>query len=703
MQATQARLLDLIRQATRFEIPIYQRTYSWTERECFQLFEDLIRAGSDSSIPVHFIGSIVYVKDDAGYTAGAPALVIDGQQRLTTILLLIAALAEAIEQRPDTISTDLEGFSPQELRQTYLVDPFKSGDKRFKLLLTQTDRETLIAILEKRELPPNASIRVSENYDLYLKAMAKLSDLTPLCMGLSKLITIDVVLNRQLDNPQLIFESMNSTGKELSQADLIRNFVLMGLDPNLQSRLYEHYWRPMEVGFGQEAYGQHFDAFIRHYLTVRTGDIPNQREVYEAFKAYARTPKVSALGVEGLLQNLRESAKHYCAMALGSESDTDLSRAFHDLRELRVDVAYPLLLEMYDDYEEGLLPREDFLGAMRLIESYVYRRAVCTIPTNSLNKTFATMARNLNKDRYLESIKAYFLMLPSYRRFPDDDEFMQALRTKDLYTGGSRKLYLLRRLENHGRKEPVPVNEYTIEHIMPQNENLSTEWRTALGPDWERVHHQYLHTLGNLTLTGYNSEYSDRPFREKRTMAGGFQHSPLRLNDDLRHLERWDEESIILRGERLAQQAASNIWQLPALPPEVLATYITPKAKSSTYTLNDHPQLASPQVRALFDQFRTAVLALDPCVTEEILKLYIAYKAETNFVDVIPQAKRLRLVLNMPFADLDDPRGIAEDVTGAKVWGNGDVTVLLYSLEDLPYIMGLVRQSLERQMAAVAE
>jgi uncharacterized protein with ParB-like and HNH nuclease domain/predicted transport protein len=703
MKASEARLLELVLKASQFVIPIYQRTYSWTERECRQLWDDVIRAGSDENVQVHFVGSIVYVRDDVGITLNAPAMVIDGQQRLTTVMLMLAALTEALERLPEDQQEPIEGFTPKALRKEYLVNDDRIGDKRFKLLLTQTDRDTLCAILDRRELPPHPSIKVRDNFQLFRGWIATQgSDLRAVCLGIAKLMVVEVWLNRQYDNPQLIFESMNSTGKELSQADLIRNFVLMGLEPSLQTKLYEHYWRPMEVGFGQEAYGQHFDGFIRHFLTVRTGDIPNQREVYEAFKSYTRTPEVRDSGVEGLLQDLLWSSKHYCAMALGAEPDTELSRAFHDLRELRVDVAYPLLLEMYDDYETGVLAREDFLKALRLIESYVYRRAVCTIPTNSLNKTFSTMGRSLKKARYLESINAYFLMLPSYRRFPDDEEFMQALRTKDLYTGGSRKLYLLRRLENHGRKEPVPVNEYTIEHIMPQNNNLSAEWREALGPDWERVHHQYLHTLGNLTLTGYNSEYSDRPFREKRDMDGGFRHSPLRLNNGLGRLERWDEESIFLRGERLAQQAVS-IWPMPTLSAEALVTYRAPKPKASTYTLDDHPQLASVQVRDLFEQLRKEVLALESCVTEEILKFYIAYKAETNFVDVIPQTKRLRLTLNMPFADLDDPRGVAEDVTDVGLWGNGDVTALLSSPEELPYIMGLIRQSLERQMEAVAQ
>jgi predicted transport protein len=337
---------------------------------------------------------------------------------------------------------------------------------------------------------------------------------------------------------------------------------------------------------------------------------------------------------------------------------------------------------------------------VRLVESYVFRRAVCSIPTNSMNKTFATFGRALKKDRYLESMQAHFLLLPSYRRFPDDDEFKRELQLKDLYNFRNRS-YWLRRLENHSRKERVPVDEYTIEHILPQNGNLSAQWKTELGPQWEPIQKTYLHTLGNLTLTGYNSEYSDRPFAEKREMPGGFAESPLHLNQGLGNLQHWNEEAIRQRGEKLAAQAV-NVWCTPQVEPAVLDAY-KPKTVMGSYSIDDHPYLAAGPLREVFEAFRTQVLALDPCVTEEFLKLYVAYKAETNFVDVVPQAKRLRLSLNVAFAEIDDPRGICKDVSGLDRWGNGDVEVGLSSIEELPYIMGLVRQSLEKQLGVGSE
>jgi predicted transport protein len=342
------------------------------------------------------------------------------------------------------------------------------------------------------------------------------------------------------------------------------------------------------------------------------------------------------------------------------------------------------------------LGKEDFLEAVRMVEAYVFRRAICAIPTNSLNKTFATFTKALKKDRYLESIKAHFLLMPSYRRFPRDDEFERLVQERDLYNFRSRS-YWLRRLENYGRKERVMVDEYTVEHIMPQNESLSPAWQEALGPEWQRVHETWLHTLGNLTLTGYNSEYSDRPFTEKRDMTGGFKESPLRVNAGLGQVEAWNEETIKVRAKRLAGEVL-KVWQSPSLSPEILEAYKPTTAPKDTYSIADHPQLQSGAMAEIFAKFRQSVLALDPCVTEEFLKLYVAYKAETNFVDVVPQAKQLRISFNMKFPEINDPRGLCRDVSGLGRWGNGDVEVKLSSLEDLPYVLGLVRQSLERQL-----
>jgi predicted transport protein len=438
-----------------------------------------------------------------------------------------------------------------------------------------------------------------------------------------------------------------------------------------------------------------------------TREIPKINAVYDAFKGYARTTRADfsddTSHIESLVREIRDYTRHFCAMALDSETDADLKHAFHDLRELKVDVAYPFLLALYHDYKADLLSKTDLLASVRLIEAYVFRRAICAIPTSSMNKTFARFAaftKALKKDSYFANVQMYFFDLPSYRRFPSDDEFRRDVQTRDLYNFRSRS-YWLRRLENFGRKERVPVDEYTIEHILPQNENLSPKWCEALGEEWQRIQQTWLHTLGNLTLTAYNSDYSDRAFIEKRDMPNapekGLRQSPLKLNQGLGIQETWNEDTIKARAGKLAEIVV-DVWPEPKVTQDFLDAF-SPKSESITeYTIDDHPNLLTLNMSDVFEAFRKAVRALDPCVSEEFLKLYVAYKAETNFVDVVPQAKRLKLTLNMRFAELNDPKALCKDVTGKGRWGNGDVEVGLSNLDELPYVLGLVRQSLELQL-----
>lgn len=702
MKATEANLLEFLKNSPQFVIPIYQRNYSWTAAQCRQLWADLLRAGRDKKVSAHFIGAIVYIKQGLGNVSKPePLLVIDGQQRLSTSTLLIAALAEHFES--NKVGELLDAFSAEKLRNYYLLNPYEKDERHFKLILSETDKETLLSILQNTPVPSESSQRINQNFVLFQDLIAQHQDeLEAICQGLAKLVIVDVSLDRSQDNPQLIFESMNSTGLELSQADLIRNYILMGLEPKRQTELYKTYWRPMEKAFGQSAYAVHFDAFIRHYLTTKTGEIPNVREVYSAFKTFA-----NGQHTHDLVKEIHAYAHYYCAMAIADvEENAALKQAFHDLRELKVDVAYPFLLDVYHDYQQNRLSADEVLQIVRLIESYVFRRAICAIPTNSLNKIFAGMSRSLKKDRYLESVKAVFLLLPSYRRFPADEEFQRELKGRDLYNFRSRS-YWLRRLENHGKKELMAVENYTIEHILPQNEALSAEWQSELGADWKRIQQTWLHTLGNLTLTGYNSEYRDHPFAYKRDQVTdksgnpvGLAHSPLKLNLGLGKVTIWNEAAIKARADGLANEAA-KVWFAPQLAADVLAAYRPATAKSGQqYGLDDHPNLATGPMHELFEALRQAVLALDPCVSEDFLKLYVAYKAETNFVDVVPQAKRLRLSLNMAYHEIDDPKKLCRDMSNIGRWGNGDVEIGFSSMQELPYVMGMIRQSFERQMGS---
>ena len=697
MKAVDANLLDLLKVTSQFEVPIYQRAYAWGEVECQQLWKDILRAGENSALGAHFTGSVVYVEKTAGTsTSQAPSLIIDGQQRVTTVCLILAALAVRLDSEGPDKQEPIDGFSPEEIRVSYLVNRFKTDDRRYKLLLSQGDRDALVAVVDGVEPPTGTASRVIDNADYFrAKLQDPKLDIAVVCRGLSKLRVVDVKLQLGIDHPQLVFEAMNSTGKKLSQADLIRNFVLMDLPVDEQTKLWKAYWRPMELDFARAGADWRFDEFVRHYLTVVTGNIPRVDDIYDAFKDYAAIRLRGGESIDALVVELREYSKRYCAIALGKEPDPTLRNALDDLAQIRADVVYPFLLEVYTDFDLGLLTRDAVLEIVRMVTSYVFRRAVVGLATNSLNTTFQTFGRALRKDRYLESVKAHFLRMQGYRLFPADAEFEEKLKTFDAYHF-KRRSYFFRMLENVGRKEPVPTDEYTIEHILPQNEDLRPEWRAALGPDWQEIQAKSLHTLGNLTLTGYNSEYSDRPFLQKRDMKGGFGESPLRLNQGLGQLDTWNETAIKDRATRLAGEAL-KIWTRPALPAESLASYQEARTETG-YTIEDHPNLLRAERHAQFDQLRESVLALDPSISVEFLKVRVTFKAEGTFLDVVPQAARLVLVLNIPVSELRDERGIARDVSEVGHWGVGDTHVPLDDGSDFGYVMGLVRQAYEYQM-----
>lgn len=682
MKATATTLLKFLRESPQFVIPIYQRPYSWEYRHCNQLWNDLMQVGQDGPNAAHFLGSIVYVESgDYSVSTVPELLVIDGQQRLTTLSLLLLALGKTIDA-----STDQINITRKKLQNRYLFNADVDGEFRYKLLLTRRDKETLIRLLDDKEIPDDASPRLIENYRFF-EAQLKNADLEVVYAGLEKLRIVDISLKRDVDDPQLIFESLNSTGLDLSQADLIRNYVLMKQDSTSQKQLYEDYWFPMEESFGK-AYTKRFDLFIRDYLTLKTRHIPKIGRVYESFKAYVQESPDS---IKGIVEEIYHYSKFYVRIALLKESDSELLSHLNDINILRVEVSFPFLLEVYEDHAQARLEKSDVIKILRLIESYVFRRAICGIPTNALNKIFAGLMEEVDKNNYLESLKIALCR----RRFPSNQEFQQAFPIRDVYNFRSRN-YLLRKLENSGHnKEPInDVENYTIEHVMPQNRNLSESWQRELGEDWKEIQDKYLHTIGNLTLTGYNSELSDHSFKEKQRDV--FQKSPLYLNQSLAAIEQWNEAAILKRAKYLSETAL-QIWINADVPQETLDQMKALKL-GQTYTLSDYPYLIN-EMAELFQQLRQRIQNLDASVSEQMNKYYVAYKIDTVFVNVEPQARRLRLLLNLPFPDIDDPRHWCRDVTNLGKLGSGDVEVGFSSANQLDYIMFLVKQAFESQIA----
>ncbi|MGL2808179.1 GmrSD restriction endonuclease domain-containing protein [Helicobacter pylori] len=673
-------------QNNQFVIPIYQRLYSWKKEQCEQLWDDIIKIGGNDKANGHFIGSILYVLD--GNTPSSPLLIIDGQQRLTTITLLLIALRNHLNKEVEILGK----FSRKKI-ESYLINSNKDGDKKFRLILSESDKDTLLFLIDKNKREPSEpSVKIVENFKLFEEWINKNTDkLETIFKGLEKLMIVWIALEKGKDDPQLIFESMNSKGIELTQTDLIRNYIIMETEVEKQEDFYNQYWRAMEEDFKQNE--TLFNRFVRHYLTIKAGKIPKEKRVYEAFKGYQQKEGIE---IEDLLKDLQKYCGYFCQIAFKKEvHKEDLNEALSFLVDLEMDVVYPLLLELYGDYKDGVLSEQDFISIITLTESYLCRRAVCGFGSNSLNKIFPFFTKKIDKDQYLESIEAHFLSLEKTTgKFPKDSEFKDSFITIDFYHFKKIK-YFLERLENFDTKEPVDTQKCNIEHIMPQT--LTPKWQKDLGENFKAIHEKYLHTIGNLTLTGYNSEYSNNSFQEKRDMEKGFKQSSLKLNQSLKDLESFGEKEIEKRANDLADWAL-KIWTYPKLDPETLEEYKSKKEKKA-YDLSSYK--FGPDSRELFDILRKEIKALDERITENFMKHYITYKHGTIFVSIVPLEYELNLYLKMDFSELQDEieeKLKIRNVSKIGHLGVGDVEVKLETKENIPYCLGLIRQALEKQM-----
>ena len=690
MDATKSNIFSLLNGQIQYLVPVYQRLYSWEIEQCQCLWDDIL-AMQNENREGHFLGSIVCIAEKTSPNGVQKYMVIDGQQRLTTLTLALIALR-------DTVKDD-SGINKEEINISYLINQFKEGEEKYKLLLTEEDREVLIALIEKKPIPEGTVSKVLNSYNFFKSKIEK-NELEPfkLSEAMGKLLIVLINLEREHDDPQAIFESLNSKGKKLSSSDLIRNFILMGLEKEPQKTLYNNIWRPMELLFGHDDAGEHMSWFFRDYLTMKIHRIPKIDNVYDEFKRWRLNN--SSLGNTELCTELFGFAKIYTDVIFAKSSDSEFNSLYKQVNALNMGVVLPFLLFVVNDFnkhkddENPKLTRDGLLEIIRLCISYVLRRSICEIPTNSLNKTFATLANEIKEDDYLNSIKAAFIKKDDYKVFPNDESFKKAFISKEIYKIRNRN-YILDRLENYDNKTTSIIENMTIEHIMPQNDDLCEEWKKMLGDHWERVHTEYLHTIGNLTLTNYNSEMSDKPFLEKMEMKGGFKETNIRLNKYIVKQTEWTEKQIKERADLLFEKA-KEIWEYPVLTKEELEPYIEKPTLEVEYTIESyHLNLVA---KMLFENLDKRIMNLSPSVRREFKKLYVAYKIDTNFVDVVFNDRSLKLSIKLKFADVKDPKGICRDLTGIGQLGNGDIEICFSSLADLDNVMYIIKQAYEAQI-----
>lgn len=706
MKANEANLLDLMGVAKmQFIIPVYQRVYSWGEKECTVLWDDVMRAGRNEVS--HFVGSMLYIPEsESSATSISRVLLIDGQQRMTTFSLMIAALADYLDGNPDEADF-LGDLKISALRKNYLFnnDDY-NGLARYKLVLSQDDKGTLFSIVSGSPMPDGKSERIVDNYAFFCEKMrGKSFDPARLWAGLNRVQVIDTKLTEGMDNAQLIFESMNSKGKPLTPIDLIRNYVLMSLPNDEQTRLYEDYWHPIERQFGKGGEDE-FNAFIWYWLWLKVPNRqPKENEAYHEFKRYFADDYDG--DTEGLLKELREYAQRYASLFLGDEKDVELRRVFGRIVSLDVKPVRPLLMLLYSVYERGKIDRNVFLSVCGTIESFLFRRAVCGRLTTGLNNFFASMYRNLEDQDDVEEYVTAMLLIHSSGMtayFPSDEDFAEEFKTRDCYNRFSKKRYYLERMENwHRSKEPISADDYQIEHVMPQTIDDEHGWKESLGENWEDIHDRLCNNLGNLTLTGYNQEYSNRSFSDKLNLHDvGLKCSPLYLNKSIASHREWGEVEIRQRADELAKEAC-KIWKYPDLPADVVDRYRPSRGESdevSTWTLQEnHPTFAEGGLnQKLFEEVCESVLSANPSWKSYLAKYYVGFRSDKGKLHAVLEGRNskggwIAVGLARSVDDLVDPKDMCQDKRTQGGFGPGLPTyVALRNADDIPSLLNLLKQ-----------
>ena len=542
----------------RFIIPVYQRNYDWKMEHCKQLYDDLVKVIRQNR-KSHFFGSIVSVQSESGTME--EFLIIDGQQRLTTISLLLLAIYHLLSSGK-MVSRDHQ--LTDKILKKYLIDEYEPEEKRIKLKPIKNDQKAFGILFDQdEEYIPDSNLTINYRY-FYDRIQHGELDIDELFDAICKLEIINISLNHE-DNPQLIFESLNSTGLNLSEGDKIRNYILMGLPNDQQTKFYEKYWNRIESYTDYDV-----SSFVRDYLSIKQQSTPNMNSVYPTFKKYVEDAEVA--DIEPLLKDLLEYAKRYAFLIKGGHSDERLNSCIYRLNRLSTSVTRPFLLEVIRLSESGALTADELIEVFHFTESYLFRRAICDLPTNALNKIFLLLHREIirfdgDESHYVEKFKYALLSKRERTRFPSDEEFAECMSTRNIYgMNPKNKLYLFERLENSETSETKDVwghldrGEYSIEHIMPQH--LTAAWIVSLGDNYEAIHTNWLHRLANLTLTAYNSHYSNSPFAEKRDMPHGFKDSGLRINQWVGQKEQWGLPELEER-DQLLKNTVIGIWPYP--------------------------------------------------------------------------------------------------------------------------------------------
>lgn len=663
MKAIDRPFSQIITGNNQFIIPVFQRDYTWTDEQCRQLWNDVLRASQEDS-GGHFMGSFVYVEGSPG--AGFSSwMLIDGQQRLTTLTLLLTALRDHIRET-HWIGDDP---TPERIEAYFLKNILEPGDRKFKLVLRRHDNDTLHSLIDggigqivgeySSELVLAAYRYFRERLDL------ESADPRNIYKGIANLSIVDVKLEPQSDNPQLVFESLNSTGVDLTQSDLIRNYLLMGLPEPDQTRLYNLYWSAIEGDF-RKAGGGH-DSFLRDFIALRRKSTTQVRadKIYLEFKDF--WPTQGAEETTSLLEDMARFAHFYASFLRPSIiEENSIANAMANVRSGPVGNTHAsLVMRLYDLYDRNLLTETEFAEALSLIKSYLIRRAVLGLQTRDYWTVFMRISLSVEEERPLQSLRVAFATQGNNYRFPEDSDFSKGIQERNLY-----ELRVCRNildcLENHGQQEVSPVSSYSIEHIMPQSIDEVDEWKQMLGIDWADIHRSWLHRLGNLTLTGFNSSYSNRPFEEKKSIPGGFGDSAVRLNKYVREQNKWTVIEMEERSQSLSERAI-EIWPHHKADQSLILNREIEELKSRAALSTSESLNISDSARTLLSIAQEKIREFGDTIEVVENRSMCYYDGHANFfAEVLPMSTYIRFLLPIDFDEVEDPLAISWNATLLK-------------------------------------
>ena len=696
MQATNRLFWEIIEGSKQFIIPVFQRDYSWRTEQCRQIGDDIIRASSGDD-GGHFLGSFVYVADSAGGAGFAYWLVIDGQQRLTTLTLLLIALRDHIR---DT-GWKGEDPTPELIDANYIKNMHRAGNQHYKLALRRRDDATLKALVDSRDLSEveNKSALVEGAYQFFREWLNSTGvDPAVAYQGIARLSIVDVRLEPPGDNPQHVFESLNSTGVDLTLSDMVRNYLLMGLPEADQTRLYNNYWSKLEDYFRNA--GTVPDTFIRDYIALKKESTTQTRadSVYSEFKYF--WPSSDPESTAERLADMLKFASYYVSFLKPSLAlHKSLVDPLINVNSGGVGNAHGLLImRLYDCHERGVLTEQDYIQTLSLIKSYLLRRAVIGLQTRDYWSVFARIAHSIRDESAFESFRvALARQAPNYR-FPSDNEFTQAMRERNLY---SLRIcfHVLERLENAGRKEQSPTGNCSVEHIMPKSIEDVTEWQEMLGDGWKGIHEDWLHRLGNLTLSAYNSEYSNKSFYDKKTMKDGFDDSPLRLNRYVKEQTKWSATEMETREIELAERAL-EVWPYHNADEGLILEADIRELKRQEALKNIDDLGASENVRPLLTSTHDAICKLDYSIQVIENRSVCYYNSSASFfAELLPMTSYVRLLIPIDFDEVEDPTELAGNTNDWKflthvTHRDCGVFIDIWEEEQIAETMPMIRQAL---------